>query len=567
MKTLREALLDHPPQLLRAIAELNHIELSDASRDALASHLAAELARAEVAQRAWQSLSDAERGVMEKIIAQGGRIKAFQLSRDHGEIRAFGPVALARDKPWQSPANVTERLWYLGFLQRAFDIVGEFRGEIFFVPAEILAHLPTPEADAASPSLATVAAPDAVSDHGDLLMWDMFILMAFVARNEPPFVQDTVLGVEELRAVDAQLRAKDSFAGEDTTHAPRLTFLVRLARTARLIRATKDGVRLGPYAKEWLRGTYQHRRLHLFEAWQRERAWNELRHVSSLKIEETGWRNDPKRARETVLKFLAQCPMDAWVSLASFIAAIKQRDPDFQRPDGDYDRWHIRDAESGKWLTGFAHWNQVEGALIQFMCEGPLCWLGVVSIGGKANEPMALRVTEFGARALGLTTEPMREPQSQRFVVQGDFDVLVPHDAPFYARFQLERMAERVRWDHMSTYRLTREAVTRLLRRNVTVDQILAFLSRNARAPFPPNVAFTVREWATKYGEITLRRGAVLHTRDKNLLAELQHHPQVKAYILDVLSPTVALVASEQVEELQAKLQALGYSPKIEEPS
>ena len=93
MKTLREALLEHSPQMLRAIAEMNHIEPTEASHDALATHLAAELA-----QRAWQSLSDVERGVMAQISAHGGRIKAFQMSRDRGEIRAFGLVALARGR-------------------------------------------------------------------------------------------------------------------------------------------------------------------------------------------------------------------------------------------------------------------------------------------------------------------------------------------------------------------------------------------------------------------------------------------------------------------------------------
>ncbi len=116
----------------------------------------------------------------------------------------------------------------------------------------------------------------------------------------------------------------------------------------------------------------------------------------------------------------------------------------------------------------------------------------------------------------------------------------------------------------MSTYRLTRESVTRLLRRNATIDQVLAFLKRMARPPFPRNVEYTLREWAAKYGEITLRRAAILHTRDRNLLAELQQHPELSKYIIEVISPTVALVVPERLEELHKRLQALNYSPRIE---
>ncbi len=564
MKTLKDALLDHSPQMLRAIADGHHIALPEGgSREQSAMTLADELARPEVVQRAWQALTDAERDVLSKVVLSGGRVKAFQMVRDNGEIRAFGPVALARDKPWLAPANATERLWYLGLIQRAFEMASDVRGEIFYIPDEILPHLPKPAAPAGF-TVRTVAAPSVGLAHGDKLMWDTFILLSHVARRQPPYAEGTLLSVDDLRALDEQVQVKDSFVGKDITSAPRLTMLVRVARTARLIRAIPAiGVRLGSEAKAWLRTTHQLRRVQLLEAWKRERTWNELRYVPTLKLEETGWRNDPRLARATVLKYLAQCPCDEWIALASFIGGIKKFDPDFQRPDGDYDRWHLRDAETGRLLTGFSNWNHVEGALLKFILEGPLTWQGVVSSGSNDGAG-AFKLTEFGARALGLTDKDLPEPRSAKFVVQGDFEVLVPIDAPMFARFQLEKMTERTKWDRISTYRLTRESAMRLLRHNVTIDQLLKFLRRISRSPFPKNVEFTLREWYEKYGEITLRRAAVLHTRDQKLLTELRHHPELSTYIREVLSPTVALVAPEQVEELQTRLQALGYSPKVD---
>lgn len=566
MKTLREALAEYAPQMLRAIAETNQLELPDgATREQWAAHLAAELARPEVVGRAWESLSEAERRAIERMLLQGGRVKAFQMLRDYGEIRAFGPVALARDKPWLSPQNTSERLWYRGLIQRAFDVVGDFRGEIFFVPEEIAAHLPKPAPEVAAFSVTTVGKPDSITDAGDRLVWDMFKLLAFVAREEPPLGDGTLFSDADLRHLASQLMIGDRPTDKALTEIPRLLFVVHLARTAHLIKPIKDvGVRLGAEAKNWLRGTGQSRRLQLFEAWKRERAWNELRYVPSLKVEETGWHNDPRLAREAVIKYLAQCPLDMWIALSAFIASVKKLDPDFQRPDGDYERWHIRDAKTGRLLTGFSSWNQVEGALLTFMFEGPLTWLGIVRTGEQEGASASFQITAFGARALGLTHADLPEPATQRFIVQGDFDVLVPEAAPLYARFQLERMTERVRWDRISTYHLSRESVTRLLRHQVGIDQILAFLKRISREPFPKNVEYSLREWAAKYGEITLRRAAILHTRNKNLLVELQHHPELKSYILEVLSPTVALVQPERLEELQSHLEVLGYSPKVE---
>ncbi|MBI5877121.1 MAG: helicase-associated domain-containing protein [Chloroflexi bacterium] len=565
MKSLREALLEQPPALLRGIASLNGIVLPEGgARDQWATSLAEELANPEVIERAWRSLSEVERAALSRVIANGGRIKAFQMLRDYGEIRPFGPVALSRDKPWLSPVNITEKLWYLGLIHHAYDMLGESRGEIYFVPDVIMQYLP--KAEAGDFAVRHAPTPDAAQDDDDALMWDLFILMAWVVREEPPLDTHTDLNPADLYRLHAQLTVPDSIGESGVAAAPRLSFLLRIARSARLIkRVTATGLRLGPDAKTWLRLKREKRRLALVEAWRRERSWNELHYVPSLKVQETGWRNDPGLARTTALDYLARCPRGAWLSLPSFVSEVKRLAPDFQRPDGDYDRWHIRDARTDKLLLGFAQWDHIEGAQLTFLFEGPLRWLGIVRLGGKPGEARAFQLTPFGECVLGLNPAELPEPKEQSFVVQGDFEVLVPRDASFYARFQLERAAERVQWDRTSTYRLTRDSITRLLRRNATIDQVLAFLKRVARPPFPRNVEYTLREWATKYGEITLRRAAILHTRNRNLLTELQQHPELSAYIIEVISPTVALVVPERLDELHKRLQALHYSPRIEE--
>ncbi|MER3487202.1 MAG: hypothetical protein C4345_15705, partial [Chloroflexota bacterium] len=99
-----------------------------------------------------------------------------------------------------------------------------------------------------------------------------------------------------------------------------------------------------------------------------------------------------------------------WIALSAFIASVKKLDPDFQRPDGDYERWHIRDAKTGRLLTGFSSWNQVEGALLTFMFEGPLTWLGIVRTGEQEGASASFQITAFGARALGLTHADLPEP-------------------------------------------------------------------------------------------------------------------------------------------------------------
>ena len=98
--------------------------------------------------------------------------------------------------------------------------------------------------------------------------------------------------------------------------------------------------------------------------------------------------------------YLEDVPADEWFSLQSFIAFIKQVDPDYQRPNGDYETWYIQDKQ-GKSLMGFKHWDQVDGALIQFMVTCVLPFLSAVDLGGSPESPTAFRLTSSGQGIFG----------------------------------------------------------------------------------------------------------------------------------------------------------------------
>ena len=69
---------------------------------------------------------------------------------------------------------------------------------------------------------------------------------------------------------------------------------------------------------------------------------------------------------------------------------------------GDYDSWYLRDAESGEYLRGFEHWEQVDGALVYYLITGPLHWLGILHLGASEEdgEVLALRYSSWAPRLL-----------------------------------------------------------------------------------------------------------------------------------------------------------------------
>ncbi|GAG29631.1 unnamed protein product, partial [marine sediment metagenome] len=234
------------------------------------------------------------------------------------------------------------------------------------------------------------------------------------------------------------------------TDPERLGFMRHLMQSTGLVHVTRAGLlRPDPgLATDWLRSPTQQQRTKLAQAWRDDPTWNDLIHVPSLRLEDTGgWRNDPVLARQAVLSHLPACSSGAWYAIEGFAAAIKRRDADFQRPDGDYTAWYIRDSLTGVYLSGFENWEAVEGALIRYLIVGPLAWLGLVDLGmASVDGPLvAFRLTTPGEAFLGLRTlRP--EPEPVPLTLRPGPVVAVPQ-ARRYDRFQLARIASRVRSD------------------------------------------------------------------------------------------------------------------------
>ncbi|MFQ6014196.1 MAG: helicase-associated domain-containing protein [Anaerolineae bacterium] len=569
MKELRTCLEEHPPVMLRAIAEGHNITLGSNRRLEMVDQLVQELSQPETIQRAVQSLSSREREALERILAEGGRVKAYLLHREYGEIRRFGPVSLAREKPWLDPASPVERLWYLGLIYQAFDIVGEYRGETYFVPPDLMPWLPKVEKKLPSFNVVEVEPPAVSEEHGQAIMWDVFAFLSYLERGKVLPTKGRYLPAREMVSLNETFRIKEDLKGVRKEHdAERLPFIHRLVDKLDLTRLTEQG-HLKPSAEAgtWLQATSRERLKALYEAWRDDRRWNELWRVRSLHCEDTGWRNDPLLARRRILEHLSQCPPQRWFSLSSFVAAVKEIDPDFQRPDGDYQTWYIRDAETNRYLMGFHNWEKVEGALIAHLIAKPLLWLGATAIGRQTkgeDPPSAFMITNQGAMYLSLLYEEVPEPTPAPFVVQADFEVLVPQEADLRDRFRLEKFADLRVWDRVSIYQLTQESVHRLLAQGVKIEDVVTFLEKASGAPLPQNVAYTLREWGARYGEIQLREAWLLQTRDELLLKELQALPELKPYLEEAISPTAITVRGEKVAELVEKLRELGYLPRVE---
>ena len=480
--------------MLRAIAEGWRISLTDEQLPEIIDRLVEEMTHPETVLATVQRLSDQQREGLAFVLAQGP-VKAHVLTRKYGQVRRLGAGRLEWEAAWEQPVSVAERLWFLGLIYREYALGQEYQGEVFVVAPEIQRVLPPMQVAAPAFHVLSATEPSLVRDEQGALAKDVFVVLSHL-RNHDVRAREAVLAKHELERVRKRLTS---------THRPRLRLLWRICEQARLVQKESGLWQPTDRAAAWLKESALSRQRALVQSWLADAGWNELCAMPTVTCEDTGWRHDPIRARVALLSHLGKCPMGVWLEIESLVNAIYAADPDFLRPDGDYDSWYIRDAESGNYLLGFASWGSVEGALIRYLLEQALCWLGVVALGYAegAERAAAFKLTGTGiallheerAPAIGEDDAPSQEP-AQHIVLRSDLSIVVPSTASWYDRFLVERFASWVgEREQGMLYKLDRHSVARALSRGVIGPQIEAFLKRATGDRLPVELQRALKAW------------------------------------------------------------------------
>ncbi|OGO29368.1 MAG: hypothetical protein A2W33_05055 [Chloroflexi bacterium RBG_16_52_11] len=549
MPDLAQSLHRHDLGFLRIVAYLWGLELAppvegeSAQRNFLQQLTVAMLNR-ELLLEIIEALSNEARDGIEDLIQNGGRLPWSLFIRRYGAVREMGPARRDRENPHLNPASPAEILWYRALVARAFLEAPSGPQEFAYIPDDLLALLPAkasqpihPLGRPATPKERAVVnlANDRILDHACTLLASLRLGLSvesteFIANGWMPIFPHSI--------PPAILATSLTTAGliDPVSGMPQLESARHFLEIAR-------GQALGLLARSWLHS----------------RSFNELRLIPGLRPE-GDWQNDPLRARDAVLEFLAMTPRNTWRSLQALIEDIKETHPDFQRPAGDYDSWHIADANTGEYLRGFDNWERVDGALIRFIITGPLHWLGIVDLASpEVNQPVsAFRLSAWsgdllnGAPAEGLPVE------DESLLVSSDARLRLPRLVPRAVRYQVARFT---RWERAEeetySYRITHASLRRAGEQGIQVSHILALLRRHALT-VPPNLVKALERWEKLGSEAQMERALILRLRSPEMLQSLRSSRAAR-FLGDPLSATVIVVKPGVWEKLVAVLAELGY--------
>jgi hypothetical protein len=301
-------------------------------------------------------------------------------------------------------------------------------------------------------------------------------------------------------------------------------------------------------------------------------AFNELKLMPGI-VCEGEWKNQPLEAREFLLNLLEAVPAGKWWSLNAFVRDIKMKYADFQRPAGDYDSWFIKRASDGQYLRGFAHWDEVDGALIKYFITDILHWLGRIdlSIAEGSTEVTSFRLSSFDGR----------KEEKGGISVNSNGKISIERNTPRVVRYQISRFCE---WDGGSgldmlpppagtmrgysttrdvyKYQITAQSLKHAKEQGLKAEQLLALLVKYTDNKVPPPLVKALKRWETNGTEARVETQVVLRVSKPEILEEMRRS-RAEKFLGEVLSPTAVIIKGGAIPKVMEALAELGILGEI----
>ncbi len=489
---LKQHFADRELVELRIIAQNQGLLIEEKDREGFARELAQQMLSPEHVLDVWKDLSPQAREALQALAKDPKGMPTPAFERRFGELRLIGPGRLLKDRPWKNPTGAGEELWYLGWILRSFRNIRDEMIEFVSIPDDLLALLPIHLTDTSNaPFPQPVAPPSAEQDLGQMLLDDLGTLLAYVQNHRVRLRADGRWRYHDLRMLTPRLRLAKIREQPLEAGGP-LHLLFFSAKKLGLLTTVRGYQRFGRALRPWLEQSRAAQMKDIFQVWRSAPEWNDLCLIPELRCQQGSWSNDPLLAREALLQELQRANPSHWYALDDFIAMIYHSMPDFQRPDANYNTWYIQNKE-GVFLHGFEHWPDVEGALIRFIWQGPLFWLGAVA---WAQDAPVWRLTHQGWAFLHPPVSTSEDDRDAPILtISNDFVITL---APHIGLWDRLRVALFTFWqssDPEFRYLITQRGLKRARKRGVSTSRILAFLERASGHMVPENIRRALRRF------------------------------------------------------------------------
>ena len=532
MPSLFQSLLNRDLGHLRIVAKFWGIELQAGERKAAHKELSERLLDRELAEEVLDALPEDAQRALNALQQKQGKLPLATFERQFGQVREVGPGRRDRETVHLNPVSAAEMLFYRALLARALFDSENGAQEFAYIPDDLLKILGDQPNAHTTQEYGRLARPE---ERTNIIPANYQIL-------------------DDLTTLLAALRTGQD---EDVYTLETLSRFVRDLGLAARLMGNEGGLQRNA-VKSHLEADRAEAFAYLREIWRESKTFNELHQVPTI-LCEGEWTNPVRETREKLLNFIDALPKGKWWHLNSFIADIKEQNPDFQRTAGDYDAWFIRKAEDDTPLRGFEHWDEVEGALIRYFVTGVLFWLGYVDLakGEDDGDVKAFLVNE---------KVESRNEKEGKIIVSSNGLMTVERFAPRAIRYQLARFGEWVESKNPDEfkYQITTSSLEKAQTQGLKVTHLVGLLVKFSETKIPPSLGKALRRWEVNGTEARVKQISILRLSKPEDLVALRKS-KAGRFLGMVLNPTTVEIREGASQKVMAALIETGILMEEEE--
>jgi hypothetical protein len=166
--------------------------------------------------------------------------------------------------------------------------------------------------------------------------------------------------------------------------------------------------------------------------------------------------------------------------------------------------------------------------------------------------------------AAGLDGQSRKEPddnlEDTKFIVQPDFEILVPPETPYVIRWRLAGCTELHHTDDLWSFRLTREAFVAAAEQGESPGSILSWLAAHSQGGLPGQVEQALKHWANGIGRTELSEVILLTCRNEPDGEAIAAHPRLQDSLTRV-GPLHFIVLPGELAQVRKELAGAGMAP------
>lgn len=536
MPALINTLLGHDLFFLKIVADAWGIDLNAPDAASARPLIINAMTNKELFEEVFQSLPENARDAILAIYDHDGHLPWPKFSRDFGEVRVMGVSRRDRERPDLKPANPAEVLWYRAIIGRAFLNFKNVPQEYAYLPDEII-ELVQPFATAQKKDTVRQASP------GEIL---------FTKLTDSPILQDTCTLLAAIRKGIQHQSIPHLKFGQSQP------FLLQLFQCANILHG--DHHLNTEVARELLEAAKGKALLSLFSTWVSCSQSNELMLIPTLTFESQP-QNNSTMARNFLMEKIAELESGQWWNIESFVNSIYQKEPEFLRLAGDYDSWYVKDAITGEYLRGFRYWQQIEGAYIRFMINGPLHWFGILDLAADqiASENCAFRLTDTGIALIDHQTPKTDLIIEEILQINPQGKINVPFGAPLAIRYQIARFCDWITpFTDSYQYQISAQSMLNAQEQGLKASHLISLLQKAIAHPVPIKVKTALENWEKNGKEVDIHRVVLLRVSNPQIIVSLQNSKQ-KKFIDEILTENLAIIHNGAAAKVAEALFELGY--------